>query len=149
MGSKDLRQVGDSCPVGKQGGEISLELQGSLQTPGSGAAGENRNAFVFEKIRVSVPPTPRPWRCYRRTSCRLCGSMGLRSVIQLTPTPPANDFLSADQLSLAQERFPLEVVRCPACGHLQLHDVVNPEILFNHYLYVSGTSSVTVDHLER
>jgi SAM-dependent methyltransferase len=85
---------------------------------------------------------------YRRTTCRLCGSTRLSTVVSLTPTPPANGLTTAAQRSMPLPSFPLEVRRCPDCQHLQLADVVEPRLLFQHYLYVSGTSPVMVGHLE-
>jgi len=41
----------------------------------------------------------------------------------------------------------LEVFFCQDCAHLQLLHVIDPEILFRHYVYVSGTSSVMRRHL--
>lgn len=84
---------------------------------------------------------------HRRSSCRLCGGTRLTEVLGLTPTPPANAFVPPAQANRQQECFPLDVFFCEGCGHVQLLDVVDPRILFGHYVYVSGTSSVFVRHL--
>ena len=85
---------------------------------------------------------------YKKTVCRLCDSKRLSLVIQLTPTPPGNHFVTREQLSAVQTSYPLEVYFCEDCHHLQLGHVVNPEFLYqNHYSYVSGTSPVFVKHL--
>ena len=83
---------------------------------------------------------------YRRTSCRLCGATRLTLSFALTPTPPANAFVCADELDQAQPTYPLELFLCDECGHLQLLDVVNARLLFENYVYVSGTSPKFVDH---
>lgn len=67
----------------------------------------------------------------------------------LGATPLANEFVRAEAIGQPQERFPLDVYFCQACGHVQLLDVVDPERLFHNYVYVSGTSSVFVDHFRR
>lgn len=85
--------------------------------------------------------------CRRRADCRLCGSQRLTLVLQLEPTPPANAFLAA-QNPTEQERFPLDLFLCEDCGHAQLLDVVDPRLLFEHYVYVSGTSPVFRAHLK-
>jgi SAM-dependent methyltransferase len=69
-------------------------------------------------------------------------------VITLTPTPPANAFVPADRADEDQACFPLEVYFCESCAHVQLRDVVDPRILFEEYVYVSGTSPVFVRHLQ-
>ena len=86
--------------------------------------------------------------CRRRADCRLCGGDRLALVLSLEPTPPANAFVPAGLLGRAQERFPLDLFLCEACGHLQLLDVVDPALLFEDYVYVSGTSPVFVKHFE-
>ncbi len=42
----------------------------------------------------------------------------------------------------------MDVYFCESCGHLQLLDVVDPEILFRDYVYVSGTSPSFVKHFQ-
>ena len=45
-----------------------------------------------------------------------------------------------------EPRYPLELARCTACGHIQLSVTVPPEIMFRNYLYVSGTSDTIPAH---
>ncbi|ARJ66497.1 SAM-dependent methyltransferase [Magnetospirillum sp. ME-1] len=85
---------------------------------------------------------------HRRSTCRLCASRRLTEVVKLVPTPPANAFVPESELGRAQERFPLDVFFCEDCAHVQLLDVVDPRVLFEHYVYVSGTSPVFVKHFE-
>jgi len=86
--------------------------------------------------------------CRRRADCRLCGGRALTQVLSLAPTPPANAFVPKDALAKPQARFPLDVFFCESCGHVQLLDVVDPKVLFENYVYVSGTSPVFVRHFE-
>lgn len=81
-------------------------------------------------------------------SCRLCKSKNLKEILDFGKTPPANSFLKKSQLKDKEDFFPLKVNFCINCGQLQLSHVVNPEILFRHYVWVSSTSKVTVDHFE-
>jgi SAM-dependent methyltransferase len=85
---------------------------------------------------------------HRRSDCRLCGSQALELVLKLTPTPPANAMVSAADRPLPQPVYPLDVYRCDGCGHLQLLDIVDPKLLFSHYVYVSSTSPVMVRYLQ-
>jgi SAM-dependent methyltransferase len=82
-----------------------------------------------------------------RTVCRLCDSPRLDFAFALTPTPPANSLVPADQLEAHETTYPLDVYVCADCGHTQLLAIVDPAVLFSHYPYVSATSSVFVDHL--
>lgn len=83
--------------------------------------------------------------CAPKLVCRLCGSAALAPALTLTPTPPANAFVPAP---VEQECFPLEVRVCESCGHAQLGHVVDAELLFSDYRYVSGTSPVFRKHFE-
>lgn len=84
-----------------------------------------------------------------RTNCRLCQLANLQQVLSLGQTPLANELVRQEDLAVVQDRFPLNVHLCLDCGHVQLLDVVDPERLFRTYLYVSSTSPVFVEHLER
>ena len=84
----------------------------------------------------------------RRDTCRLCSSTHLTKVLSLTPTPPANAFVADTALDKKQPTFPLDLFFCEDCTHVQLLDVVDPELLFANYVYVSGTSPVFVKHFQ-
>lgn len=100
--------------------------------------------------RLSIPKSYRmPSRHVRhRGTCRLCGGNELDLAFSLAPTPPANAFVPESALSVTQERFPLDVYFCRKCTHVQLLDIVDPRILFEHYVYVSGTSPSFVRHFD-
>lgn len=98
---------------------------------------------------MSAAPRMNESVCHRRATCRLCDSKDLEQVLALEPSPPANSFVSRERLDIVQEKFPLDVAICGHCGHVQLRDVVDPRLLFEDYVYVSGTSPVFVDHFRR
>jgi SAM-dependent methyltransferase len=81
-----------------------------------------------------------------RRTCRLCNGP-IAQVLELAPTPPANELLEDRQSSLDQDRFPLGLWGCQDCGHVQLPVVVDPDRIFRVYPYVSGTSPVFIEHL--
>lgn len=84
-----------------------------------------------------------------RGTCRLCGSLHLASRLKLLDTPLANSFMDTASEAKALNRFPLEVMQCTSCGHHQLSAVVDPHLMFEHYLYASGTSPVFVEHFKQ
>lgn len=86
---------------------------------------------------------------YVRDNCRLCGGKDLTLVLELTPTPPANEFVTFEHTKTPQDVFDLNVHECMSCGHMQLLTVVDPNRLFKNYVYVSGTSKVFVDHFRK
>jgi len=87
----------------------------------------------------------------RRIACALCAAAQaeLTEVMRLAATPPANEFVGPDELSQPQDLIPLTLLLCQRCGHLQLAEIVDPRRLFQHYVYVSGTSPVFVAHFAR
>src|SRR5258707_7871276 len=87
--------------------------------------------------------------CRHRNDCRLCGVSKLDKVLSLAPIPLANAFVTRENLSAVQPHFPLDVWLCEACGHVQLLDVIDSRVLFEHYVYVSGTSPAFVRHFEQ
>lgn len=82
-----------------------------------------------------------------RSDCRLCGCADLQRVLDLPDTPLANEFPKVP--GEPQEEFPLYLVACRECHHVQLPVVVDPGRLFRDYVYVSGTSPVFVQHFDR
>ena len=83
---------------------------------------------------------------HRRATCRVCGGDGLRPVLSLGPMPLANAFLQSPAEFVEEPSYPLDVSFCEGCTFLQLVDVVDPEVLFRHYLYTSGTSDTMSAH---
>jgi ribosomal protein L40E len=75
----------------------------------------------------------------RRTTCRVCGTATLDQMLSLGSTPLANAFLRSPAEFATARRYPLDLYVCRRCALPQLADVVDPEVLFRHYLYVSGT----------
>jgi len=74
---------------------------------------------------------------YKTINNCLCCLSPNKSLLNLGNIPLANDFNKTKQ----SECFPLELMVCSNCYHCQLHCVVNPEILFKNYKYISGTSN--------
>jgi len=81
----------------------------------------------------------------KKTSCRACGNFILVEVLNLNLQPLANDY---HDNSCKQEKFPLVLNLCSRCFHLQLSVVMNPEIMFKNYLYVSGTTKTLNDYFD-
>lgn len=81
-----------------------------------------------------------------RTSCRLCEGTALSLVLPLRPTPIADHYVPAERCHEDQPLLPLDLFLCHACGHVQLLDVVDPEVLFRDYTYQTSASLGLVEH---
>lgn len=79
-------------------------------------------------------------------ACRLCGQVGLNSILSLGETPLANALLKEEQLAESESRWPLELAWCPDCSLAQITETVPPEILFREYAYFSSFSDTMVAH---
>ncbi len=85
--------------------------------------------------------------------CSVCGSadsvLDVMSVLDLGEQPLANDFREDASSSRSVERYPLRLVRCRSCNHVQLSHIVERPTLFTKYLYRSGTTSTLKEHFVR
>jgi hypothetical protein len=80
------------------------------------------------------------------TNCRLCKSEKLQTVLDFGLSPLANSYpLTKDE---KENEYPLTVVKCDCCGHVQLKETINPEILFSNYTYASSDSPSLIGHFK-
>ena len=83
---------------------------------------------------------------HKRKTCRVCGNSNLRLVLSLGSQPLANAFLSSREEFAGEARYPLDVYLCETCSLVQLLDVIDPGMLFSHYLYLTGTAETMERH---
>src|SRR3989441_12952115 len=79
--------------------------------------------------------------------CRVCGSSDLLRYLDMGVTPLANSYLRAEQLGTAEPAAELALQICANCGLSQLTRVVDRDLMFRNYLYVSSTTQTLRDHL--
>ncbi len=63
-------------------------------------------------------------------ACRSCSASGLLPVLSLGETPLANSLLTEANLGGPEDRYPLDLVRCPVCSLVQITETVPPRRLF-------------------
>jgi hypothetical protein len=63
-------------------------------------------------------------------ACRGCGAASLTPILALGRSPLANGLVLPEARSGAERRYPLEVLRCPACSLVQLSISMAPDLLF-------------------
>jgi len=87
----------------------------------------------------------------KRKTCALCKAMAdsalsspFESLLSLKDIPLSDDYSK----SPSWERYPLSLVRCVKCQHVQLGWIVEPDILFKDYLYETSSSTGLVKHFE-
>ena len=78
--------------------------------------------------------------------CLACDGFHLLLCLDLGQQPLANAFkASPDE---PQQEYRLAVNLCERCFHLQLTHAIHPDLMFKHYLYVSGVSGVYREYLD-
>lgn len=80
------------------------------------------------------------------TNCRICGSDKLIKYFDAGLMPLANNNTATKELSLDEERFPLQVIFCNDCGLSQLSIVIDPVVMFSNYDYRSAVNAGYVQH---
>lgn len=83
--------------------------------------------------------------CVENKVCFCCGNDNLKTILDLGSQPLANNY--HNNLTF-QENYPLKLNLCDNCFHLQLSHTVNPDLMFRHYLYVSGTTQTLKDYFD-
>ena len=76
-----------------------------------------------------------------RYSCRLCESPEVNLVYKMPAMPPVDNFRPVGAPEVRLPKFPMDLYQCADCGHAQLLDVVDPNILYGNYIYTSGSST--------
>ena len=79
-------------------------------------------------------------------ACRICHEEGLHTFLSFGSMPLANSFLREEQLSTPEHCFPLNVCFCDTCGLVQLGYVVDPDIMFRDYVYLTSASEPLKAH---
>jgi SAM-dependent methyltransferase len=83
-----------------------------------------------------------------KTSCRICGSRKIFNYLDLGLSPLANSYVPSENKEEKEFQAPLKVGLCEECGLSQLSCVVNPDLMFKQYLYVSSTPRTFRDHCD-
>lgn len=77
------------------------------------------------------------------TDCQICGGDKLSSVLFVGYISPVNTMPAVGSVPVEQSAYPLELLRCPTCGHVQIGLEVSAEVLFPYsYPYLSGTTRI-------
>lgn len=77
--------------------------------------------------------------------CLCCDSTDIEILLDLNNQPLANSYHDNTK---KMDEYPLGVNICNNCYHIQLTHVVNPDLLFKDYLYVSGTTKTLHDNMK-
>jgi len=79
-------------------------------------------------------------------NCRICDSPRLVKYLDLGEVPLCNSLVTNDKSHPTYAPFPIQVLFCEECCLSQLSIVVNPEIMYNDYVYHSSVSKTFREH---
>lgn len=82
---------------------------------------------------------------HKKENCICCDGKELIQVLNLKDQPLANSYQGVGEVL---DKFPLKLNLCNNCYHLQLSHIVNPDLLFKNYLYVSGTTKTLLGYFD-
>lgn len=85
----------------------------------------------------------------KKDKCRICGSSNLTSYLNLGQMPLPNNLFKTQEEALNCKKFELKVNFCNNCRLNQLSEVVDPRVLFSHYVYKSGVSQGYINHCKQ
>ena len=85
---------------------------------------------------------------YQRLDCRLCGSKNIKCMLKLTPTPPADSFLTEEEKDKEQGSIPLDLYLCENCGNTQLGHVIDAEEVYLNYIYETASTLGLGEHFK-
>ena len=83
---------------------------------------------------------------FKRSSCRLCDGTFIEKVIDFEATVPVDNYRPRFHNNINLARFAMDLYLCKSCGHAQLLDVVDPNILYGDYIYTSTSSPGLENH---
>ena len=82
---------------------------------------------------------------YIKKECRLCKSDVLNTVLPLADSPLCDAYITEKKV---QKYYPLKLSQCGDCGFVQIDCVVDPEIIYRDYIYVTTSSSGLKNHFK-
>ena len=81
-------------------------------------------------------------------TCRLCSSDNLEEVIDVGKTTPANNFNDTHEKNNF-EKYPLILDFCNDCFNVQLRHIINSEVLYKNYSYLTPNSESLSIHYSK
>ncbi len=83
---------------------------------------------------------------HRRGDCRGCGSTDIDLFFSLKPTPIGDAYVTPDKVDVPQPSYPIDLFMCRKCGLAQLTDVIDADVLYGDYIYMTASSLGLAEH---
>lgn len=71
--------------------------------------------------------------------CRCCQERKIKVILKYGEVALADSFLYEEEMS-SEKKYPLNLCVCTNCFHVQIDEIIDPKILFEHYVWETGVS---------
>jgi nucleoside-diphosphate-sugar epimerase/SAM-dependent methyltransferase len=99
----------------------------------------NNNAFIINELLKDPLKVCKTTLKKVDNICRVCKENEMIELLDLGNHNNANHYLQDNNSHL--DMYPLQLIKCMKCHHLQLAHTIPPEKMFSDYIYLSGTSN--------
>ncbi|MCX6826843.1 MAG: class I SAM-dependent methyltransferase [candidate division Zixibacteria bacterium] len=82
---------------------------------------------------------------HRRINCRVCKSENVTVFLDYGEVPLAGNFVLPSELDEVK-LYPMDLAVCPDCSLVQILNVVDPEVIFTDYRYLSSVTRTLTRH---
>ena len=76
--------------------------------------------------------------------CRICNSQDILPILDLGNQPLANSLKK--EKTQSESFYSLEICQCKNCSVIQLTETIDAKLLFNEYVWVTGTSIIVKEY---
>jgi SAM-dependent methyltransferase len=83
----------------------------------------------------------------RPVPCQICGTTTVPG-LDLCMQPVGDLILARSELNRPETFYPMQMHHCPSCGLAQLGYIVDPDIVYKDFPFVSGTTQTATEHLQ-
>jgi len=73
--------------------------------------------------------------------CRICGSEDHDLILDYGPVALAGELHSSVEEAKKEKKYPLSLVFCRNCSHIQIREILDPSILFTEYAWETGVGT--------
>ena len=80
--------------------------------------------------------------------CRICKSQDLHIIIDYGKVALADSFLSSHEDIKNELKYDLRLCICGSCRHVQIDEILDPELMFNHYPWETGISKSIIEYAD-
>jgi hypothetical protein len=79
-------------------------------------------------------------------ACRICRSEDYSLILDYGPVALAGELHSSLEEATKEKKYPLSLVFCNSCSHIQIREILDPTILFTDYAWQTGVGTSIIKY---